>query len=325
MDQHCSEPSSPTHRCFTSPEDWLCAIEPHFAGSRYARRRQPFSLWARKEKLGESLLLDSHFTKSGLDDGREVYGFSVEAVEAGPCFILLQQVGYARVKQADRAMELRSGEWAIFDARIPTSFLVPDGSRTIGLTVARAHYEWLRRFQPGGARLDRSAASCIALAMISEALRCSEWPGAQLQALMEAVLVDAVEASLPAPASERSPLARDGVKLDRARQAIEAHLTDPDLNPDVIGRAVGLSRRSLYRLLRQIGQTPMGFVHELRLSKAARLLRDRTAENRSVTNVSYAVGFVDPTHFSRLFRARYGMSPKQWTESRSTAVAPAHR
>jgi AraC family transcriptional activator of tynA and feaB len=108
-------------------------------------------------------------------------------------------------------------------------------------------------------------------------------------------------------------------KVDRARQAIEGQLANPDLSPEDIGRAIGLSRRSLYRLFHQLGQTPMGYVHQLRLEEAARRFRDKRTEDRSVTSVSYAVGFADPTHFSRLFRARYGMSPREWTAARTCA------
>lgn len=307
-------PISAAHRPFTSAEDWHSAIAPHFSGSRYTRRAQSFSLWGRLERLGSTLLLDNCVAESGLGSANDTYGFSIDRLAIGSCFILLQCDGRAFVKQADRETELRAGEWAIFDASLPTSFLIADASRTIGLAAHHRYCEQWPRIQVGGMRLARSAESRVALAMIVEALGFVEWPSPRVQASMESLLMDAVEASLPFDATERSALMLVAAKIDQVRQAIEVQLSNPDLSPDDIGRSVGLSRRSLYRLFRQINQTPMGLVQEARLARAARMLQHRP-EGGSITSVSYSVGFVDPTHFSRLFRARYGQSPRQWSST----------
>jgi AraC family transcriptional activator of tynA and feaB len=125
-----------------------------------------------------------------------------------------------------------------------------------------------------------------------------------------------VQASLPtAAASDHRPPARVGVKLDQARQFIEAGLADPDLTPEHIGEAIGLSRRSLYRMFGVLGKTPMEFIYEMRLAEAARQLRGKVRNGPSVTAIAHAVGFVDSSHFSRLFRARYGVSPSRWAVS----------
>ncbi|WP_322516794.1 helix-turn-helix domain-containing protein [Rhodopseudomonas palustris] len=313
-------PISAAHRRFTSAEDWHSAIAPHFAGSRYTRRAQSFSLWGRLERLGDTLLLDNCVAASGLGPTNDTYGLSIDPLETSSCFILLQRDGRAFVKQADQATELRAGEWAIFDASLPTSFLIPDASRTIGLAVPHRYGERWSRIQIGGMRLARSPESRVALAMIVEALGFVEWPSSRVQASMEILLMDAVEASLAADANERSALMLVAAKIEQVRQAIEVQLSNPNLSPDDIGRSVGLSRRSLYRLFRQINQTPMGLVQEARLARAARLLQHRP-EGASITSVSYSVGFVDPTHFSRLFRARYGQSPRQWTLTASRNAA----
>jgi AraC-like DNA-binding protein len=314
---------SAVHRRFTSAEEWHSAIEPHFAGSHYTRRAHSFSVWGRLERLGDTLLIDNYVAASGLAPANDTYGFSIDPTEMGSCFVLLQRVGSAFVKQSDRATELRAGEWAIFDASVPTSFLIPDGSRTIGVTVSHRYCEHWPRSQLGGTRLARSAESRVALSMISEALGSAEWPNLRVQASMEVLFMDAVEASLPASAAERSAFIPNAAKIDQVRQAIEILLSNPDLGPDEIGRSVGLSRRSLFRLVRQISQTPMSLVQELRLARAARLLRDRATGSRSIADVSYLVGFVDPAHFSRVFRARYGQSPRQWSSSRTDGQAPA--
>ena len=140
---------SAMHRRFTSPDEWRSMIEPHFAGSRYTRRAHSFSVWGRLERLGDALLVDNYVAASGLGPANDTYGFSIDPTETGSCFILLQRFGSAFVKQSDRATELRAGEWAIFDASVPTSFLIPDGSRTIGVTVSHRYCEHWPRSRTG--------------------------------------------------------------------------------------------------------------------------------------------------------------------------------
>ena len=76
---------------------------------------------------------------------------------------------------------------------------------------------------------------------------------------------------------------------------------------DMAGEA-GLSRQHFTELFRHhFGMAPMKYVLHARLHRAAHLLRD---QNRRVSDVSSAVGFEDPFHFSRSFRKEFGISPR---------------
>ncbi|MGC2780684.1 MAG: helix-turn-helix domain-containing protein [Bradyrhizobium sp.] len=308
---------SATHRRFTSPDEWRSIIEPRFSGSRYTPRCNSFSIDARLEKLARVSLLDIQVGRSGLGDLHcATYGYSVEAVETHPYFIIWQQVGAGWIRQGGCETELKPGEWALFDGRIPTSFLLPDDTRAIGLTIPQAHCDWRVRIEPGGVRLHRSVESRIACAALLEALGADDWVEPQSQSSLQTFLLDVVQASLPTAVASNGPRpARIGLKLDQARQFIEAGLGDPDLTPECIGEAIGLSRRSLYRMFGVLGKTPMEYIYEMRLAEAARQLRRKVTNGPSVTAIAHAVGFVDSSHFSRLFRARYGVSPSQWAVS----------
>ncbi|MBR0838917.1 helix-turn-helix domain-containing protein [Bradyrhizobium liaoningense] len=308
---------SAMHRRFTSPDEWRSTIEPRFRGSFYTPRHNSFSIHARLEKLARVQLLDLQVGRSGLGDLHSAkYGYSIEGIETHPYFIIWQQAGAAWIRQAGLDTELIGGEWALFDARVPTSFLLPDRTWTIGLMIPQAHCDWQARIGPGGVNLRQSPEGRIASAGLREALRGDDWIKPQSQRSFEAFLLDAVQASLPvAAASDHTPPARLAAKLDQARQFIEAGLTDPDLGPDHVGDAIGMSRRSLYRMFDLLGKTPMEYIYEVRLAEAARQLRGKLTDRPSVTAIAHAVGFVDSSHFSRMFRARYGVSPSQWAVS----------
>jgi len=96
-----------------------------------------------------------------------------------------------------------------------------------------------------------------------------------------------------------------------ARAYIEKHLTEPTLSVDSVASACGISRRSLYAAFGALDQTPHAYITRRRLALACELL-DEPVRRRSITDISYELGFADAAHFSRLFTARYGATPSQW-------------
>lgn len=73
-----------------------------------------------------------------------------------------------------------------------------------------------------------------------------------------------------------------------------------------------MSRRSFSTYFhRQTGRTFLDFLTELRLGHAAKLLAQG---NHSIVGAALAAGCRDLSHFHRLFRRRYGMTPKAWAE-----------
>lgn len=63
--------------------------------------------------------------------------------------------------------------------------------------------------------------------------------------------------------------------------------------------------RTLFK--KKLGVTPLKYLTELRLKYADNLLK---ISNMSVTDVATASGFSDPLYFSKLYKNKYGVSPK---------------
>lgn len=81
-------------------------------------------------------------------------------------------------------------------------------------------------------------------------------------------------------------------------------------NQDRAAIRAGVSRRHFSMLFRKTcGRTFWEHLTDLRLTHAAQLLRNG---GHSVTGAVFACGFGDVSQFYRLFRARYGLPPKQW-------------
>ncbi len=101
---------------------------------------------------------------------------------------------------------------------------------------------------------------------------------------------------------------RDDQRLTRFRQLVELHYRQHrDL--DFYAEALGLTRRTLSRLTTaQLGCTPMDLVHRRLALEAQRLLR---YTNASATQVAAALGFDDPSYFSRFYLRMTGKRPGQ--------------
>jgi AraC-like DNA-binding protein len=86
-----------------------------------------------------------------------------------------------------------------------------------------------------------------------------------------------------------------------------------------LARAQSLSARQLERKLRlTFGQTPRQIANELRMTIAAQWLRS----GKSVKETASDLAYFDASHFSKAFKAFYGMSPCKWRNVQGSALAP---
>ncbi len=104
---------------------------------------------------------------------------------------------------------------------------------------------------------------------------------------------------------------RNGMRnehLARAIQLMKDSIDDP-MPPSVIAREIGISGRQLERLFgRHLNCSPKKYYVDMRLQKAQRLL---VQTDMSVTEIAFATGFNSPTHFSKIYRVHFGMSPSE--------------
>ena len=99
-----------------------------------------------------------------------------------------------------------------------------------------------------------------------------------------------------------------GVQLRaRARLFIERNLSDPDLGPERLCQALNVSRSSLYRAF-DGGAGIATYVRNRRLEAAYARLHDGTGQ--TISQVAHACGFMSESHFSTVFRARFGHPPR---------------
>ncbi|WP_222943209.1 helix-turn-helix domain-containing protein [Streptomyces parvus] len=117
-----------------------------------------------------------------------------------------------------------------------------------------------------------------------------------------------------------------GYLMTRVLDHIDRNLGDPDLSPERIAQEHQVSVRYLYRLFEREGTTVSRLIRQRRLEQASRELSRRARVSPTVAAVARRWGFVSPAHFSRAFRAAYGVSPGEWRRLRTsleTSSTPA--
>jgi len=100
--------------------------------------------------------------------------------------------------------------------------------------------------------------------------------------------------------------ARLGVVLDH----IASHFSAPELSLTGVARRLGISPRYLQRLLKTSGTSFTAHVTELRLKHAFMLLSAQDLSDVCICDIALRAGFSDISHFNRLFRSRFGDTPK---------------
>jgi AraC-like DNA-binding protein len=117
--------------------------------------------------------------------------------------------------------------------------------------------------------------------------------------------------ALFAPSDPR-PISRHADKLfARIRDLVKDGFARPDFGPREVAAVAGISLRYLQKLFTARGSTCSEFIYSLRLDHAARLLHRRASlgTGQPLSEIAYACGFRDYTHFARKFRQRFGHSP----------------
>jgi AraC-like DNA-binding protein len=98
----------------------------------------------------------------------------------------------------------------------------------------------------------------------------------------------------------------------RIANHVSTNIDDPELSIGAIAAAIGCSRRYLHKAFDAEPETLSEMIWRSRLERCASKLRSAAMADRSITEIAFSSGFNSSPHFSRAFRARYGMAPRDW-------------
>lgn len=236
------------------------------------------------------------------------------------CFYLnLKLAGRCRIQQNSREISLSPGQVGIFDSG-HTFALLHDRAPSLGVASFLVPAEMLSdrlpaSFDVTATRLsdDPQVGALItetARTLTTGALRMTDGDASRLFG----VLLDLVAIGLSRRdrGGIREAAALADATMLALRRAIELRLRAPGLRVADIAAAVGISERYVHKLLARSGTTFSDHVMELRLDGVAAELRDPARAGREIGAIAFDWGFADLSHFSRRFKQRFGMRPRDW-------------
>ncbi|MGY3453043.1 helix-turn-helix domain-containing protein [Bradyrhizobium sp. USDA 4353] len=234
------------------------------------------------------------------------------------CFYLnLKLAGRCTILQDEHEVSLSAGQVGIFDSD-RTFVLQHDRGPSLGVISFRV---------PAALLLDRlPAATDVAPARLSDdpclgalivetarslnanALRLAP---DQATALFD-VLLDLVALSVSRSREAHATASFADATTLALRRAIHERLREPGLTVATIAASVGISERYVHKLLARAGTSFSEIVMARRLDGVARDLRDPACAGHDIGRIAFDWGFSDLSHFSRRFKQRFGLRPRDW-------------
>jgi acetamidase/formamidase/AraC-like DNA-binding protein len=133
--------------------------------------------------------------------------------------------------------------------------------------------------------------------------------------LLTSLFSEAAEGPLGGAASVRAAI------LHKILQTIEIKLADPELSLAEVAREHALPVRYVQKLLSLTGQGFSTYVRDRRLDRTKADLASPLHQQLSITDICLRWGFNDIAYFSRSFRDRFAMSPRQHRKAAGLSVA----
>jgi AraC-like DNA-binding protein len=253
------------------------------------------------------------------DPARVVRGSrQVSSDNGGFLGVLFQRLGHTLCDERGQQRVVRPGEIMVWHGRQPLDFRMPERFRKVCLLVPLERFAGLlpdaelyvgAHFKTG-TNLTRLLGSCLTT-LADEVLARDEEPRAAVELTLEMLGAALTKNKESQDESPRASL------FERIRVFIEKRLDDADLSPSTIARMNSISVRYLHLLFSDRGVTVGGWIRSRRLAQC-RVELANFKNDRTITEIAMKWGFSDTAHFSRSFKAAFGISPNAFRRANSS-------
>ncbi len=110
--------------------------------------------------------------------------------------------------------------------------------------------------------------------------------------------------------------------LAKLLNIMDKQMDNNTLTVDELVDDMGMGRTVFFNKLKSLtGLSPVEFIREMRIKRAAQLLEQK---NYNITEVTYMVGMNDSRYFAKCFKATYGMTPSEYRKQRLEDMEKEH-
>ncbi len=140
--------------------------------------------------------------------------------------------------------------------------------------------------------------------LVSVELSLPEFYNATLSTLLQILML-----TQPPESINKTAVSGEGL-VENIRKTIEYNYKNPEFTINSVSNLLHINHTYMSRLFKEkMKVTPVAYLCELRLLRAAKLLRD---ESLPLKKVCEAVGFADELYFMKCFKKKYGMTIREY-------------
>ncbi|HWN36441.1 MAG TPA: helix-turn-helix domain-containing protein [Pseudonocardia sp.] len=237
--------------------------------------------------------------------------------------VSIQIAGVGVVRQDDREAVLQPGDFALYDSTRPYELeFAADFQQYVLMLPRPALHPAPRRTETLTARPVQGSrgAGHLTIQMIRTLGETLD----ELEPASAAAVAQSVEHIVLAGLStldgaEPPPEPEQAARREQVKACARARLHDPGLTMATLAAALHTSVSTLHRAFADEPYTLSEWIWAQRLDGVRADLCNPALRTRTLTELAFSWGFVDASHFSRAFKARFGCSPR---ELRSAAAGP---
>ncbi len=296
-------------KCFAAWQEALC--EHYLRVESSSQNPTDYEGFLNKSSVGPAVITDVFLSSQDIVRSRQ----HIAHLDKDCFYIMFPSKGSLLIEQAGKQRVSAPGTAVLFDAMEPYHLRCRDYLQSIYIEMPRSML--IERCS-----VDRLASVpalnfadglgwavvefCKLLALEADSL------GDELASKVAAEVADIMALYID---KERDPR-QSGESLSRKFQLqsiksyIESKLDDPDLTPGAIARDNRISVRYLHYLFKDTGMSVSEWVRERRLKKSYQKLTSAKYDEESITDIAFSLGFSSSSHFTRLFKQKFGVAPR---------------
>ncbi len=241
------------------------------------------------------------------------YNETEEANYTDDYFICLSLCPHAQLTQNGITSEQSAGDMVIYDNNQPFSYRFPEGDNQIVISVPHAVFN--AEVHNASSLLNKTLKSDSPLGKFVSSMIQQAWESEEQEDIFGDKMLSAIISILASAFEAASLEGNDAVERDKrdnlnlVQQFIVDNLEDPTLSVESISQNVHMSSRTLSRLFSKENTSVMRWAWQQRIKSCHKMLM--TNNNLTVSEVAHKHGFSNMSHFSKMFKEAYGVTPSQ--------------
>ena len=242
--------------------------------------------------------------------------------------VQLTTQGRERFKMGDSGIEVKAGDLVVWTTDMEVEFKVLEQLHKVTLmipwTLLREHLPDRKVFLAGG-KIESSSGigSLLAVHLLTLSNQMGSFSSRQVSTVSRTTLE-----FLGMALADQQPMASfdsGAAMLHRVQEFILHHLHEDDLTPVKIAAGNRISLRYLHMLFHRSGTTLSCWIQDRRLIKCREALVDVAYGRQRIADIAYRWGFISTSHFSRVFKDKFGVPPGEARQAAGILKKPDER